>query len=354
MDESPEQKTAYSEIETTPPPTFSSYEEKGRRRGFVRFLRKWWWLLLIIIGIIVVVVVPPVVLVAIPNYIQRQINKSQLSVDGIAITQTQTSSVWTAINSTIRTSTSTKASIEGFNASLYLEDKLPHTPFAYLQMPETSSKKVQAVNISQHLDLFDAQAYTDFNTWYLLNESFRMTIAGETYVHVSGLKKTKVNYKKTVTLIGLNGFAGLNVTSSSASLTPDSNGDNLHGFVSIPNPSVLTLEIGNATFNTLFNDSSIGLATIPNMYLIPGDNSLPIRANVSQLAVLSAVTSEPYCANGTLPLQFVGESVINHGQYLSYFEQGLSEHKQPVTINATADLDAALGTKLSCNSGFGF
>jgi hypothetical protein len=157
--------------------------------------------------------------------------------------QSKPLSVYTSINSTISSNSGLSANFDGFNASLYLEDKLPHTPFAYLQMPPTSAASAVAVNVSQLLNIYDLQAYTDYNTWYLLNETFRMTISGTTKVHIGALPAYNVNFQKTVTLTGLNGFKGLNVTSSTVTALPDAQGDNFKGFITIPNPSVLTVDI---------------------------------------------------------------------------------------------------------------
>lgn len=133
--------------------------------------------------------------------IQKKVNDSVLTIDGISVTNTRASAVTVSINSTVTSSDSIHAVVDGFTAELYLEDKLPHTPFATLQMPETTTG-VSVVNITQELTNAASQAYIDYNTWYMANESLRMTVKGETHVRVKGLKATKVNFEKTVTLTG--------------------------------------------------------------------------------------------------------------------------------------------------------
>jgi hypothetical protein len=142
------------------------------------------------------------VYVAFPKIVQGKLDDAVLTIEGIRVTQPQSNSVYTEINSTIRSGGGIQATIEGFNATLYLEDKLPHTPFAYIQMPETSSAELQTVNVSQLLTITDMQAYTDYNTWALLNKTFRMTVSGETYVHVGKFPAYKVNFQKTVNVTG--------------------------------------------------------------------------------------------------------------------------------------------------------
>lgn len=242
-------------------------------------------------------------------------------------------------------SNSIPAVVDAFDAVMYLEDKLPHTPVMTLRMPETKTG-LAIVNISQEINGTALQPFIDFNSWYLWNESFPVTIEGETLVHVKGLKAAKVTFKKTVTLAGINGFKGLEVTKANVSIISDSRGDNFHGYANIPNPSILTFEVGNATFANYFNGSNIGTLFIDDMFIRPGINNVSVRANISQGPVISAMTVEPYCKDGVLPFDLLGDSVINHGQPLPYFSEALALHVQTTSIGVGEALNVTTGTKL--------
>lgn len=142
------------------------------------------------------------IFVALPKIVRHNINEAKLTIQGIAVTNTQSGDYLMAINSTVTTSSSQKATIKSFNASLYLEDKLPHTPFAFVEMPELTSKKTIPVNISQPTTIFDETAFADFVSWYLLNDTFLVTVDGWTHVQVGKLPKVKVHFQKTVNLTG--------------------------------------------------------------------------------------------------------------------------------------------------------
>lgn len=317
---------------------------KPKRGGCVGFMKKWWWALLIVSAIVVLVVLLLIFFVAIPKMIQHKVDDSVLVVDGITVLNTRSDAVTISIDSSVSSSDSIHATIDAFEAQMYLEDKLPHTPFATLMMPETHTG-LSIVNITQELPTTGAtaQAFIDYNSWLMLNESVRMTVKGETTVRVKGLRGTKVNFEKTVTLKGLNGFKGLEVTSAEIDVKADSRGDNFHGYVDIPNPSVLSLEIGNATFGNFFNNTKIGTLFIDNMFLYPGINNLSIRANISQLPVLNAVRTKPYCDTGVLPFELLGESVVNKGQPLPYFAIPLGLEKQVTEIDVGTPLTKTLG-----------
>jgi hypothetical protein len=146
---------------------------------------------------------------------------------------------------------------------------------------------------------------------------------------------------------GLNGFKGLVVTSANITIQGDSLGDNFHGYVDIPNPSILTLEIGNATFANLLNGTKIGTLFIDDMFLYPGVNNLSVRANITQAPVISAITTLPYCKTGIVPFELLGESVINKGQPLPYFATALSLDPQLTEIDVGSALKQTLGTNVA-------
>jgi hypothetical protein len=148
------------------------------------------------------------------------------------------------INSTITTSGGVKADVDGFTGEMYLEDLPDHTPFSTVDFPKTNANKHQVVNISQEITIADHRAFNDFNIWFYRNESIRVTVSGKTKVKPSGLsRKFDVDFKKTVTLKGLNRFSGTEVTSGHISLETDDNGNNFNGTARIPNASVFTLDI---------------------------------------------------------------------------------------------------------------
>ena len=105
----------------------------------------------------------------------------------------------------------------------------------------------------------------------------------------------------------------------------------------LPNPSVLTLTLGNVTFNNSVDGTPIGTSTLDNVVLKPGDNELPMRATADQAAVLKLVAGKH--KDGKLPVTVRGTSVVYGGQHLEYYEEALGASEQRVTL----DVMAALG-----------
>ena len=142
-------------------------------------------------------------LVGIPKIAQSKLDDAELIVNRITVTNAQTKSLTMAIDSEIRTDGSVHATIEGFPGVMYLEDDPEQKPFAKIDFPETTSEKQQTVKVSQDLSIDDAAALTKFNTYLLANETLRVTVFGETKVHVKGISRSYgVTFKKTITMPG--------------------------------------------------------------------------------------------------------------------------------------------------------
>lgn len=324
-----------------------------KKRGCLGHLKKFWWAYLIGFIIVVVVVVCLIIFVAIPKIAQQKIDAASLSIEGIVVTNTQSQNFTMAINSTIRTDGSVKAVIAGFVGEMYLEDLLPHTPFAAISFPETTSDALQTVNVSQFIPITNMAAFTTFNTWLLHNTTLRVTVAGNTNIQVHGISKNyPVTFSKTIEMPGLQNFDGSNVTDSTISLEADKNGDNFRGFVTIPNRSLVTFEIGNVTFDSYLLGEYVGVSYLDNVVLVPGGpNNFSMHSNISQAPVLNAVQLKPYCEqSGELPFQLTGKAVVNHGQPLTYYSDALGSGNVTMQIPIGYDLKKDLNITLPCKS----
>lgn len=184
------------------------------------------------------------IFVGVPRIAQSRIDKAQLTVQGITLSQAQTDNFTMSINSTIRADSSIGATIDAFDAVMYLEDWPPQTPYARVSFPETTSASETIVNLTQFTEILDENAFTTFNTWFLHNETLNLSVEGDTHLKVSGIsKKWPVHFKKTVNITALNNFKGMTVPESRISLSSDSQGDNFFGTVTIPNESIIGFEL---------------------------------------------------------------------------------------------------------------
>jgi hypothetical protein len=116
------------------------------------------------------------------------------------------------------------------------------------------------------------------------------------------------------------------------------------GTVYIPNPSVMTLDLGNVTMNLAIDATPIGYALLPNLVLKPGNNTVPMQARVQPLVVLDLVQRK--YKNAVVPLEVVGNSSVRDGVSLTYYADAIRSNTVKVDLNVGPAL-ASLGVNVT-------
>ncbi|KKA29760.1 hypothetical protein TD95_004768, partial [Thielaviopsis punctulata] len=318
------------------------------RKGKVaRHCKRFWWVYALVFVLAVILVPTLVILVGVPNLMQKRVNESKVTISRIAMTNPTNDSFLLSADSTISTPGSTHATIFPFEAELSLAEDGFDYPFGSITFPKNKSSKNTTTLIDQTVQITNVTALTAFNGWLLAKETVRLRIKGKPKLKISGLsRKYKMNFNKVVELKGLNSFSGLTVSNASISLSAT---NNFRAEASIPNPSVITLAIGNTTFVNSFNGSSLGNVYIDNLILVPGMNNYSIRATIDQAPVTTAIMSEPYCKTGVMPFTMTGSDVVYNGYNISYFRNALAAEALPVNIDVGSAL-SKLGLNVTCPS----
>ncbi|KAF1830330.1 hypothetical protein BDW02DRAFT_591970 [Decorospora gaudefroyi] len=314
---------------------------KGRMKNHCR---KFWWCDCLVLIIIVLVIVLPIIFVAIPNKAQHDINASTLEVTSQEVTNPRPESIHLKIDTVIRSGSKYHPTIDSFRAAFSLEGK---DPFLHVQIPQTESEAETHVTIEQDVDLENMEAFSDYTKTALASETFDVYLDGKTDIHLSGLPTMDVDYNKVVTMKGLNKLKGLDITDVKILSGADeilSDGSNLIANVSIPNPSVMTLDLGNVTMNLFVEGEEIGYSLIPNLLLRPGDNKFPLQGRVDQLLILGLVKST--YTDAMLPIEIVGNSSIRNGQHLTYYEEAIKSNRIKMDLDVAPAL-AGIGINVT-------
>ncbi|KAF2754267.1 hypothetical protein EJ05DRAFT_541354 [Pseudovirgaria hyperparasitica] len=315
--------------DATPTGQKPSFGQKAKRH-----CAKWWWVHVLVWIAIILIVVLPIIYVGIPNIAQQQLNDSTLTVEAQAVTNPQPNSVELAINSTAHSKSSFHPTIEGFEGSLYLKDQ-PEKPFGILHIPETSVQSAVPINITQTLEITDMDAFIAYNKLIVTSETYSYGIKGKTVIHQQGLDGINVDYDKTVTQKGLNGFKGFELQDYNITIMPESDGTTLRGTAYIPNPSVSTLQLGNAVFNLTCEDQYIGQAFINDLVLRPGDNYYPTNAKTNQTLVVSILMNGKH-GDFQLPINIIGDSITNSdGIKIDYLSEAMRASTISISLNAS-------------------
>jgi hypothetical protein len=239
----------------------------------------------------------------------------------------------------IKSNSAFHPTFDSFNASISVAGS---PSYAQLTLPQTQGGDHVPVTIDQDVAITNVDAFTAYNVALLGSESLDMALVGNTYLHEGAFPAAQVTYNKVVTMKGFNALKGFSMLNFSVSLVPGPDGSNMHGFLSIPNPSVITVEMGNVTFNNFVDGDLIGNSTIQNFVLAPGSNTVAMTSIVDQGKVLTLIATK--YTSGVIPIDVIGKSSVYNGQHLPYFEAALKASKQTLNLDVGAAVKAAMSS----------
>ncbi|KAL4891225.1 hypothetical protein BDV59DRAFT_203670 [Aspergillus ambiguus] len=291
--------------------------------------KRWWWVHLIIFIAVVLVIALPVVYVGYPNIAQGDIDASTLTVKEMVISDPASESFQLDQKQVIGTDSSYHPTIFAFDAAVSLLGAA--TSFSTVRVPQIKSHDGVEVHVQQRVDLSDVDAFGEFSKAVMLNEEVDLNVFGKPQLKQGALPTITVTYNKTATMKGLNKLNGFKLLKMS--LTKEqADGSNSAGTVLIPNPSVITIAMGNVTLDLSVDGTAIGQSFLNNLVLKPGDNQLPMTAKVDQTA-LAGMLENYKEKNYIVPVQITGNSSVYNGQHLTYFETALAANQLNVDLN---------------------
>jgi hypothetical protein len=291
-----------------------------------------------------------------PNIAQKGINDARLTLEAQVVTAPTPKSIHVMMNTTTESDSSYHPQLYSFRAALFLEDTEPDIkPFGYVNIPAVKTRDTFSTVIDQDMEIVDQEQFARYNKMVLLSESYRVGLRGRVPLKEGGLPKTTVDFNHVITskgmlatrddlpsanvdsfFPGLNNLEGFEIRNISISLVAAADGSNMKAQVFIPNPSSMTIEMGTITQNVYVGDTMIGVATIPDLVLKPGDNLVDMTSAANQAIVIGLITTK--YLNGKLPVRIVGNNSTVNGQDIPYFTAALKSQE----LNTTLDLGPAL------------
>ncbi|KAK2826887.1 hypothetical protein FQN49_007355 [Arthroderma sp. PD_2] len=293
--------------------------------------RRFWWLFLIIFIVVVLVVVLPVIFVAYPKLAQHDVSESTLSITDMQTSNPAPDSLHVKVTQVIGSKSKYHPTLDPFDAQVFLSGE--QKPFMTLHTPQVEARDGVEAVIDQDVHIEDQDAFAGFSKAVMLSETLELLVVGQTELKLGGLQKTTVDYNKTVAMKGMNHLEGFNITNIKVNPTGKYN---MMGDVFIPNPSVLTLALGNLTLDLSIDDHPIGTSFLNDVIIKPGDNTIPMLAKADLAYVLEQ--SQGKYSNGIVPVAIIGNSSVAHGQELPYYTKALAANKLMVDLNIPAIL----------------
>ncbi|KAL2019094.1 hypothetical protein VTK56DRAFT_10125 [Thermocarpiscus australiensis] len=320
-------------------PVAVSFWQKAKRH-----FRRWWWIYLIAVVILLAILLPVIFKVIIPAIIKNVVDDQELPVRGGALNFTNPTRLHVTLNTSLDTPLGVK--IDPLPLSLLQPsadgDDDSGRPFLTLQMPEQHINHQTNVSIpDQIVDILDnAQLVAWFNQ-YFDKETVELRIKADDLSTHLGALHYKVHLDKTIKVQGLNYLKGFGVQDMQFTIPPGPSGRNMKGHLNIPNAGVLTLGLGNVTFNVVAGGINLGLVYIYNLDLKPGNNTAPFEGDFyfdelvpNLVAFLDA--QQGALADGMIEFNATGNSSTHSGQEIKYLESVLNQKHIPFRIPATS------------------
>lgn len=237
--------------------------------------------------------------------------------------------------------------IDPISLELFVRDIGPQDPWANITIPGMMIKGNTTLGVQGvHTPLLNLTTWTRYVHDVVFQKETALSIKGSTNSYLGVLKsyvtmnKNVVSPSKFLRTVrasapltlraALDSFKGFSISDTTILLPPRPDGTNLIGNVSLPNPSVLTIQIGDIVLDIKSGDLVIGNATVTDLTLHPGDNVVPMTGMLDLATILSNLpevlkSQASLFKTGNLTLDTITRSVVWNGHEVPYYTQVMSE-----------------------------
>lgn len=249
---------------------------------------------------------------------------------------------------------------------LSLRLRMPHGeyadagPFLKVDLPAEKVDGETEINFpNQEVDIIDEEQLTAWFNDFFDKETtdLRVVVPGMT-AHLGALTY-KVDLDKTIKVPGLTYLDGFSPIDQEIMIPPEENGDNIKGHLNIPNSGTMTLGLANPSFFMIAGDVKLGLVTLPDLVLKPGNNSAFFHGKLyldTLIPNLPAILASQGTAlsEGYLDVNCTGNSTYtDDGEQVKYLEGVLNIKKIPLRIPITSLLSSLLSGLMGGDGGGG-
>ncbi|KAI1836428.1 hypothetical protein DTO006G1_2637 [Penicillium roqueforti] len=294
-----------------------------RSEKFQRHWKRFWCLHLLVTVIFLAIFLPVFFLVAIPAISQMVVNKSDLVLVNAAVLNPRPDKIQLTLLSALDLKIALPVRIDPITLELFVRDTGAENAWGQADIDGKVVKGNTTLGVTKV-----QTPLTNLTTWeeYVHNVVFEketaLSVRGVTNSYL-GVLKSKVTMDKNIMSPVLDKFKGFSI-SNSGLVPARKDGTNLIGNVSLPNPSVLTLDIGTLVLDVKSGDLVIGNATVKDVTIKPGDNVFPltgildIHTMIEHLGEILASQTKAL-TTGNLSLDTVTRTVTWNGTLVPYY-----------------------------------
>ncbi|KAJ5511473.1 hypothetical protein N7453_003576 [Penicillium expansum] len=296
-----------------------------RTEKFQRHWKRFWCLHLLVTIIFLAIFLPVFFLVAIPAISQMVVNKSDLVLVNASVLNPRPDKIQLTLLSALNLKIALPVRIEPITLNLFVRDAGADNAWGQANI----DGKVIRGNTTLGVTKVETPL-TNLTTWneYVKNVVFQK----ETALSVRGVTNSylsKVTMDKDIMSPVLDQFKKFSL-SDSGLIPAREDGTNLIGNVSLPNPSVLTLDIGTLVLDVKSGDLVIGNATVKDVTIKPGANVFPLTGVLDIPTIIEhlgevLVSQAKALKTGNLALDTVTRTVTWNGTLVPYYTDAMKQ-----------------------------
>ncbi|KAK4861820.1 hypothetical protein LT330_003855 [Penicillium expansum] len=300
-----------------------------RTEKFQRHWKRFWCLHLLVTIIFLAIFLPVFFLVAIPAISQMVVNKSDLVLVNASVLNPRPDKIQLTLLSALNLKIALPVRIEPITLNLFVRDAGADNAWGQANI----DGKVIRGNTTLGVTKVETPL-TNLTTWseYVKNVVFQketaLSVRGVTNSYL-GVLKSKVTMDKDIMSPVLDQFKKFSL-SDSGLIPAREDGTNLIGNVSLPNPSVLTLDIGTLVLDVKSGDLVIGNATVKDVTIKPGANVFPLTGVLDIPTIIEhlgevLVSQAKALKTGNLALDTVTRTVTWNGTLVPYYTDAMKQ-----------------------------
>ncbi|KAK6866374.1 hypothetical protein PG995_002902 [Apiospora arundinis] len=318
------------DLEHHPEKAYAKTATVGKRAKVKRHCARFWCCYVIALIIFLAIMLPVLFLKIIPALAQRIVDDTDLPIKNATLKAVSSDLIKVSLTTSLNVPKGLTVGLDEF--SLYMYN--PGTPggfFPYLSLDMKGLSLSGDTDISVTDQMLRVSNHTELDWW--LNRTFvdkttELSVKGDTTAHLGALKMG-IHLGKTVELAGLRKLEGVALNAIKLVLPPEDDGTNIVGNFTMPNWSILTMDLGNITLDILAGEILVGTATINDVFLPPGNHTLPFRGQLYVPTLVdnfgSLLSSQGTAlTQGKLTLGVRGNRTVVDGQRISYLEHVLN------------------------------
>lgn len=221
---------------------------------------------------------------------------------------------------------------------LYNKNTTEYSPFANLSIPEQHINGDTKVNIKDQIVTVNNE--TELVKWFSSvfdEDKVKLSVRANPSVRLGELH-ANTHLDKTIKLPGLKKLDGFGIKDLKVMLPPDQKGNNIKGTVNIPNWGILQLSFGNLSFNLFSGEVRLGIITIYDVMLSPGNNTKSFDGKLYLNSVFQnlgpVLASQANALNrGQVDLNVTGNATVVNGQHIKYIESVLNNKQLTTSVS---------------------